>query len=141
MNIWFYCTFRLTESFKSQRQSFSNREMNTWTQERFRCYLNEEEEISLKQKLQESIRIFFEFSRRIHKKKEDKTRIGRVFLFDHSSRSLTSNWWASERSKKRKLMRSLWLWSTKQRNTYQFIFTISKARNILWALTMQNSTL
>ena len=42
------------------------------SRERFRCYLNEEEEISLKQKLQESIRIFFEFSRPIHKKKEDK---------------------------------------------------------------------
>ena len=50
------------------------------SRERFRCYLNEEEEISLKQKLQESIRIFFEFSRPIHKKKEDKTRIGRFFI-------------------------------------------------------------
>jgi hypothetical protein len=44
------------------------------------CRFKKREEISLKQKLQESIRIFFEFSRRIHKKKEDKTRIGRVFI-------------------------------------------------------------
>jgi hypothetical protein len=50
------------------------------SREKVRCYLNVEEEISLNKELDVTIRIFFEFSRRIHKKKEDKTRIGRFFI-------------------------------------------------------------
>ena len=48
------------------------------SRERVRCYLNEEEDISINKEFEVSIRIFFEFLRHIHSK-EDKTRIERFF--------------------------------------------------------------